>query len=623
MLRNASKWFIKNFRGLNTYQEAENLTSDWFSDALNVLINAKGVPEVVRSPKRFHTPVAGVSNSVLSIADFNNPVEHRVLFDVNNTSGADVSTYIVEDDLTTTEVVSDQPDVPFNASFVIGRDRLYRISSEEFKQIIAATWDVYAIGVNNSPGFAPVISYTGSGADPDDAIAEGIQFSLAYMNSITGHVGYPTPVSNRLGASGDSTKIAISVDAGLFPGVDRIVLFATLDGGDIPYLVITSGGDPYTVANSTATVEINISDILYDTLTPEPDFNYPAPAGAKFAFTWKDRVFLLGFDGSETPMNAIIYSGLESCYIGNPSESYPPLNGIYLPNRAEQAIGGVATQLGALILSEVDAYLLSGFPTDKTSGPEASTTVSEHLEPLTWGLGTKSPRTVVNTPFGTMWLDQNLRVQRWTGSGTPDEIGFPLRTEMAEIDVDSLPAVEAKWYQYGKNGGFYAIVADRVYIISIYRNPESGDEQVGYGLSDVVTEAIQPVWVNGVLKLFIGGTAEILTFLNPDEEGQGWDGNELFFELIVGNDENFTYWHSIRVDTDATSADSLTVTVKDLSGDNETPIVLEKEDDNSYFGLIDAYGRRKVLRFEFDSSRDLKRSIKNIQIYSQVKRRNF
>ncbi len=660
MLRKASRLFLKRFGGLNSYVHLENVAPEWWAAALNVAVNANGSAEALRSPKAFND-IVGSGNPVISMADYLTPITHKLLFDIEidesdeSSSGDDaglgqLATYTINDDYTNKLIRQGQYHRPFISGVV--NDKLFRVNEAEFIQCQTNAEIFFRVGID-PPESAPEIAYAADSDSvsdsSDDQIKDGIQFSYAYHNPATGHVSNASPVSNRLSEGGEA--ITVPVVASTQYGVDYICFFATEDGGAIPYLLIDENADMFVVPNVTGTITFDTSNLRRDTQTPETIFNNIPPLGAKFMFTWKDRVFLLDFlatyqaAGEIIPPSVLAYSGFESTYAGNPGESWPPLNRIGIPSRGEVLRGGIGTQVGALILSDLDAYLISGYPTDKTSGPEASTAVTEHLEPLHWNIGTQSPRTMRNTPYGTVWLDHAKRLRLWKGDSFPTEVGIPLRTELAKLDSARLEECEGQWFQMGEAGGFYLLTGplkdnggQRLFIITLYQDAETQDQQYGYAISDIEAYSIQPVRVFSDIRLFIGGIDRTFTILSPTQEGDGWpEDTKIFFELMLGNDGNFGYWHSISFDGDI---QGLTVTIRNFKESVEEAKVIEIEQDldtgAAWYGLLDTEGRRKVLRFEFnpldipdsaDSSEESStegddfRQIKNLQIFYQNKRR--
>ena len=644
-LRNSSRLYIKRFLGLNSYISQTNVPPQWWTAAVNVAVNAQGSAEVMRPPKSFHTSV-GSGNPVISMADYRSPTNHKLLLDIVLTESKDsdsesgeigeLATYTINDDYSLALIRTDQANYPFIS--VNSGTKLFRVNRAEFIQLQEDETTFYKVGITG-PAAAPTIAYTGSGSGQ---IASGIQFSYAYMNSTTGHVSRPCPISNRLGASAASDTIHVPIVASTQTGVDKIVFFATLDGGDQPYLIIDSSGDVVTNSNSTTTYSITVANLIWDTETPEPIFNYIPPIGAQSMFVWQDRVFLLGFAGSspDVPAYEMAYSGYESCYIGVPGESWPTLNRFSIPNKGEILQGGIGTQVGAFILSDVDAYLISGYPTDKTTGPEATIVVSEHLAPLHWNIGTKSPRTIKNTPYGTMWLDNAQRIRIWSGQGFPTEVGLPLRSELAALDGTALIGCEGFWFQMGDSGGFYAMVgklasgAQQLFIVTLYEDPETRQMSYGYAISSMPGYSLTSVLVDSKLRMFMGAINQVQEIFYKSPETDGWtegtkawaNGTSIYFDMVLGNDDNFTYWHSMRIDGDTTD---LTVTIRDqgetVGGTNRTITLSNSDtgDGGSSFGMIDEYGRRKILRFTYDATKTTLKQIQSLQVMFQNRPRNI
>ncbi len=139
-----------------------------------------------------------------------------------------------------------------------------------------------------------------------------------------------------------------------------------------------------------------------------------------------------------------------------------------------------------------------------------------------------------------------------------------------------------------------------MFLITIYEDAEG--QHTGYAISDQPIYSLQTVRVFNKGRLFAGGIDRTFDILDPAQAGDGWpNGTKLFFEIILGNDGNFEYWHSLRFDG---KIEGLTLTIRDFDEDVSLGRVLEVERDDdtgrSWFGLIDEYGHRKILRFSFD-----------------------
>lgn len=630
MLRNPKPILVNTWRGLNSFTDREDLDEQsWFA-ANNVLVNSKGHAEVLRSPKAFggalelesseiDSSTSSETGEIVSMAEYKRAAGHALIIDRGETSF-----YLLEAGGDPTTLRTDQAGDPWTSLTV--NDRLHRIDGNEFIQFLTNLTSQYRNGIDG-PAAAPTIAYEAESSESspvsessDTTISVSLQGSYSYMNSTTGHVSPPSPLSNVLGPSAGDNAVSFTVVASSQPGVDKIVFFLTVDGGNIPYLVIDcDDGDTHLENNATTTYTFNLSDIDRDTLTPEPIYNYPPPVTATFMFEWKDRIFLI-VDGQ------LQYSGFESCYIGQPAESWPLLNQLNLPNKSDRAVGGISTQLGALVFGKDDSYLLSGYPSDKTSSPNNSIAVTEHIEPMNWRLGITYPQTAVNTPYGVIWVDQTKRVRNWNLQGYPIEIAQALRTELDNMTG----TLSAKWFQHGKNGGYYVLTdGTTTLFIMLYLSPETGQLQFGYGKTDTAMTQIQNCTFGTTEKMFFATDDQVYEILNPSQEGDGWPtGTEIYFQVMVGNQLNFSTFHSLILEGYFNEMVA-TVARPDPQEDgtliiqDEEPIFLEDEIESAgaQYGLVDRYGRRHVLSFRFGIDDRKYRSVDSTAIVLKPEKR--
>lgn len=615
-LRGGKPIKILDWLGLNDFGSAENLGPGWWRDSSNVVVSNDGSAQVLRSPGSFNDALSASSN-ILSAFDYDKNSGNLILFDA--LAASSVATYSTSGS-TNTLIRQEQANARWVSQLV--NDFAYRLNGTEFLQTNAVS--VYSVGID-SVATAPSISFVSGGSG---SLASGVMVSYAYRNSTTLQVSQPSPVSTSSGASGANLTMRIPVTASSQTGVDGIVLFITEDGGSVPYLYTDASGNP--VVNSNATGNIDISLALLsnlDTLTPETAYNAVAPTDAEFMFRWGDRLCLCGFSGSTT-RGQIRYNIYETCYYGIPWESWWPLNALNFPSRSDRVRSGIETPIGALVLAEQDACLIRGRLTDKVSGPQASVSITEHIQPLRWSIGTRSPLTLVATPFGEMWLDQNKRIQLWTREGFPREAGLPIRTALATIlDTDAARKMaEAVWFQHGDQGGHYVLTAsttgttnNKLFIITVYRDPEKGELRFACAVSDIAAQCIFVAEVSGTKRLFIGEGSgdQLLEIFASGTAGAGWSSTQnRYFECVLGNDDEFNYWASLKFD--ASDITGLRLTIANKDGSEEKQIELEQvaEDgaDAPYYGLIDVYGFRKVIRFEFSSDDTQLRVIKNLRV---------
>lgn len=621
-IRNLKSTTILDWKGLNSFDDAENLPPDTWFESINCIVTPTGSAAALRSPANFNTVLA-TSNPILSAFDYDRNAGNLILFDVDlGGVGNTVATFSTTGTANTSERTGQLDGVRWKSLTV--NDVCYRLNGTEFVQMDTAT-NFYLNGIPRN-ATAPTASIVVGGAG---TLATGVTVSYAYRNSVSGHVSRMSPASGSSGAtSAGNNTLRVAVTASAEVGVDGIVLFISADGGNVRYLRTDTAGDPIVSGNTTGNIDISVTAITRDTLTPETDFNNTPPANAFFMFRWKDRICLCDFRGAITRQQ-LQYNGYESCYYGVPWESWPPLNIINIPNKGDAIRGGVETPQGALILGEQDSYLLSGYPTDKVSGPEASVSVTEHLEQLGWQLGTRSPYTITNSPFGTWWLDQNKRIQLWAWEGFPVEVGLGLRGDLDDIqDTDAARNMaEGVWYQHGEDAGVYALTAstsgstnNRMYFVTAYKDPQTNQMVFAPAVADIAAQCLCVADVAGTKRLFIGVVDRLREIWDLNLAGAGWGTQERYFSVTAGNEvTEFFHLHSLSFDS---GQDDIGVWVSNSNG-TETEALDVYQEGGKYFALVDAYGPGKRIRFVFPSNDGVRRDVRNLRINYSLKRRSL
>lgn len=610
---------ILDWLGLQSFASDKNLPFGWWKASNNVIITNDGSAEVLRSPKNFNNALV-TTNPLQSAfdADFNSG--NLILIDALASSS--VATWSTSG---TTNLIVRTGQANARWKRLMVNDKAYGLNGTEFIQI-TSTGLVYAIGIS-SPATAPALAFAVGGAS---TLTVGVTASYAYRNSVSTHISQPSPASISSGTSASNT-LRIPVTASAQTGVDNIVLFITEDGGSVRYLYTDANGNAVIHANSTMNIDISIALLTnLDTLTPETAYNSIPPTNAFFMFRWKDRICLCDFRGDLTRQQ-VQFNSYETVFYGQPWESWWPLNIINIPNKGDAARAGIETEVGALVLAENDAYLIRGELSDKVSGPESPVSITEHLQPLKWSIGTRSPYSLVSTPFGEIWLDQNKRIQLWNRAGYPNEAGLPIRTSLnAILDTDAARNMaEGKWFQHGKNGGVYVLTAstsgsanNQLFILTIYKDPEKGDLRFGAAVSDITAQCLVVADVSGRMRLYAGVTDRLRELMDPDVAGAGWSATQTrSFNTVVGNEDTFSYFHSVKFD--ASSIVGLTVAVSNLDGTNSQNVELDQDTGSggAYYGVLDSYGYRKLVTFTFSADDTTLRQVQNLEVRYSPKRR--
>jgi hypothetical protein len=627
-LRNLKRIVVRDWFGLQTFASENNLAMGWWNGSSNVVVSNDGSAACLRSPLNL-SQVPSVSGDgvtrIPSIFCYEKSTGPIIMFDGD--TGANVTAYANASGTNAIQLSEAEAKV----KMLTINNRLYRLGAT-FTSSNGTAAGLYSVGIA-APAAAPSISYVAGGSG---SIAVGVTASYAYRNSTTGHISVPSPVSNDSGVTSTDLSLRIPTVASVQPGVDGIVFFISQDGGSVRYLYIDTNGDPVVNSNATANVDISV-DIIdnLDTLTPETVYNtvppqdispYPRPY---FMFRFRDRICLCDF--REAEMRQLIqYNVFENCYYGVPWESWFPTNVIAIPSKADAARCGIETPLGALVLGELDAYLIRGELTDKIAGPQSSISITESMQSLNWGIGTRSPFTLVSSPFGEIWWDQHKRIQLWDRSGFPTEIGLPIRTTLAAaLDTPTARQLaDACWFQDGDDGGFYVLTYcasgsnnTAMAFIGVYRDPETGQMKTACATSDFVADSIAVVRTStdSTSHCVIGQTDRLKEILNLNLEGGGFASGSLrYFSTIVGAEDEYAYFHSLRFD--ATGVLGVSISVSNLDG-NESNLLTIDQDGESFYAPIDVYGFRKMVTFTFSNDDTERRDIQNLRVaYSRKTR---
>lgn len=631
-VRNARPEDVSSWLGLNTTEDSSNLSPTYWSDSMNAVVGASGATIALNPPQDWnnHTPAGSTR---LSIASWNTSTGSLITLDEDN--GSNRSFYAINS--TTGGLAgivsssSSQKVVYANAN-----NNMYFVGISQSSQIVAqgaGVYSIYKIGIDAPSGTAAVSIAAGGTL----TLNVGATVSYAYYNATTGHCGRCSTGSATSGpTSAGNNTLRIAVSATAESGVSGIILFISTDGGATRYLLINATtGAPVIYSNASGNINISAAYSL-DTNTTEPSYNLRPLDTARFIFSHQSRVFLCNYTSPDYRWQ-LTYSGLEAIGIGQPTESFPALNIIALPSRAEVAVGGVSTPVGALILSDKDGYILQGQVSDNVVSTQNVIQASASLQHLKWGVGTRSPSTIQGTPLGIVWMDQSKRIQFWSYSGMPVEIGLPIRNELKSIQDGAYARLtaESAWFQYGDEQYYYILSAstsgstnNKLFIVGIYRDPSTSNLLYTTAVSNFPVQSLTThVDQNGVARCLasvVGGLyiSELFNFTNTGGTWPGGSTQTQYFSVNAGNFKdsgNYTHLHSIRFDC---TTPNITVQVMDYDGTNIEVLQLESQ-DGSYFGMCDRYGVRKTLKFIFPTDQAAKYSVKNLRITYSAKGRTI
>lgn len=619
---------VSDWKGLDSWTHPTMLPPDTSPACLNCVASANGNVLPLRSPANFN-PALSTGNIVLSGSYYDRLAGGLSAFDIQAIGSTNVLTYVTSTTVNTL-VRSGQANAPWQSVNV--NNALFRTNGAEYIQIVSSL-ALFAVGIV-VPAAAPTVSAVGGGSL---VLTTGVTVSYAYRNSATLHVGQASDFSNNSGPISTGT-LRIAVTTSTQPGVDGIVLFITQDAGSVRYLVIDGNGDPIVYPNTTHNIDIAAA---YNTNAnvEETVFNSPPPAGATHISRWKNRLIYTGFQGATTRQN-LAYSGFDQIFYGSPYETVPPLNIITIPNKGESIKGGIDTPVGWLGLSDRDGYLLTGSPTDKVDSGENTLQVTENLRQMGWQLGTRSPLTIRNTPFGAIFLDHNRHLQLWAYQGQPTEIAMGLRPDLGTIQSTdaALAMAQAEWFQTGDDAGFYALTAstagstnNRMWFVTLTRRTAATIVSSGMYMagapSDIAAQCVFTTIVNGQMRCLIGVADRLREILNFTLSGAGWPtGTALYFDLVANNETLWSTLYAMRHDATKNSPSdlpdpSVSATVMNLDGSNSMALRLRTLGGGSFDTLINRYGLRQKVRWTIPSDDAAHREIQNIHFVSVGKER--
>lgn len=627
-VRNLKAEITNDFLGLNLLDNRENLPSGvWFA-CTNWVVSASGSAVALRSP---YTITKTVSSTGLIKSMFNAiwSGTAAVLMDVLGAGTTTVTTYRFNTILNPTLPTSTRTgQADHRIDRIMSNDKVYAVNGTEVFQM-NTNFTSYQVGIGR-PTVACTTTVVAGGSL---TLNVGASASYAYRNAATTHVGLCSAASVMSGATGSGNNtLRVAVVAATTTGIDGIVLFLSKDGESNRFLNVDVNGNMIVYANSTANIDIT-STYYVDINTPETAYNDTPLLGGTQIEAWKDRLWITGF-GVGTYGSYLIYSGYEAVYAGVPQEAYPPYNVVTIPTGNEIAETMIATPVGLLVFSDRNAYLLTGDPADNVVAPENSLAVTAHLDSLNWNLGTRSPNTVVSTPYGIMWFDDAQRIQLWPFQGLPKEVGLPLRPALAAIRSSSsvLAMCEAVWY-HDNNVQYYIMTAPltsttvntHLFIIAFYTDLASGEVRAACSMSDIAASTIAVCPVTNVaedVKVFIGGTTDIVQqIFDFERTGSGWGaGSTLAFSCMGGNMVgNYSYLHSMRYDA---NAQDITVRVSDPDGSNIEAIAMTKDGATTFKGFVGRYGIRQAIEYSIPITADsVRHEIINQRLFYSQKQR--
>lgn len=214
----------------------------------------------------------------------------------------------------------------------------------------------------------------------------------------------------------------------------HVRLYATGDGGST-YLRIARRGinNSFSLGNHAYLSPANKGLEFVDTDAGEPPNdsfsnelaqiqNVPPPVGS-FLQDYQGRILVYGVPGA---LQSFFYSNIESTVVGQPPESFAPLNQVTLPVGEAQLNGAANLPTGLIFWSsKQDMFKLTGTLSDNTVANAQQ--LGATIQRLPYKIGCASPYAMTVTSLGAFWFSSDREVWLFTDHYAPKNVGKPIQ----------------------------------------------------------------------------------------------------------------------------------------------------------------------------------------------------
>lgn len=248
----------------------------------------------------------------------------------------------------------------------------------------------------------------------------------------------------RVASVSSATSLTLSANAGgtgsglLFNVYDEqathLRFYATADG-QATYLRLARNAFNPNYSGGILTSSLFGSGLGYrdtaDSEPPNPPFtnelsqteNVPPPI-ASYQQDYQGRRLLFGVPASP---QSFFYSNMEATVVGQPPESFAPLNVVTLPIGDGQINGMANLPTGCMMWSNrQEMFKLTGTLTDNTIAN--SQQLGSSIQRLPYRIGCASPYATTVTSLGCFWLSSDREVWLFTDHYAPKNVGKPIQT---------------------------------------------------------------------------------------------------------------------------------------------------------------------------------------------------
>lgn len=229
------------------------------------------------------------------------------------------------------------------------------------------------------------------------------------------------------------------------PSATHIRLYETADGGATYFRVQRNAWIPTMGTNGSGYV-------FFDNGNSEPPgfpfttetsqlYNIPPPIGS-FVKEYQGSLIVYGVPGAG---QSFFYSNQTLTNVGQPQESYAPLNQVTLPIQNAN-LNGMVDFPGSLVMwsDKQDMFRMTGLLSDNTAA--AATSQGATIAALPYNLGCATPFAVALTPLGGIWLTSNAEVWIFTDAYAPKNIGRPVQAILNSIPPSALNLARMTYY---------------------------------------------------------------------------------------------------------------------------------------------------------------------------------
>lgn len=307
------------------------------------------------------------------------------------------------------------------------------------------TVDCIQVGTVSAPGG---FSYTITGT--------GTAFSTAWLGrsiwvDTIGAAGQIATVSSATSMAVSSGTPVAAFAGKKFqvydPQATHVKLYATGDGGSVYFLIARNA---FVITNPILlTVGLEFSDTA-NSEPPNPPFsseitqiyNIPPPTG-KFLDQYQGRPIVYGVTGA---LQSFFYANIEATGVGQPPESFSPLNQVTLPVGDGQLNGSANLPTGFIIWSNhQDMFKLTGLLSDNTVSNQFQ--LGATIQRLPYKAGCASPYATAISSLGAFWLSADRQVWLFTDHYAPKNVGVPIQDILNRINGTRLGFARMKIYK--------------------------------------------------------------------------------------------------------------------------------------------------------------------------------